>query len=74
MNKKKLVCKILEVKPSLYFGGSPDYKYAVYDGKKIVSKGVSSSLGWVKHDAGGYHTQKKFDELYPDGWEVTFDF
>ena len=46
MNKKILVCKILEVKPSLYFGGSPDYKYAVYDGKKIVSQGISSSLGW----------------------------
>jgi hypothetical protein len=48
--------------------------YAVLDGDgKLVTTGASSSFEWVKHDAGGYHTKKVFDELYPDGWEVIFE-
>lgn len=68
----KLLCKIVDKQ----FDGlsSHNLTYKVYDGKKVVATGVSSSLVWVINDAGGYHTKTKFNELYPDGWEVHFDF
>lgn len=68
---KKLVCKIMSVTQGF---SSPNYEYAVFDGEEVVSVGVSSNESWVRHDAGGYHTKEKFDKLYPEGWEVTFDF
>jgi len=69
--KKKLLCKILSIE---YKYESPNYSYAVYDGDKIVSTGISSSEGFVINDAGGYHTKEKFDKLYPNGWRVFFSF
>lgn len=69
--KKILTCKIIKVEHCF---SSPNLTYEVYDGDKVVSTGVSSSEDWVKHDAGGYHTKEKFDKLYPQGWEVKFNF
>lgn len=68
---KQLVCKIMNVTHGSY---GYNYEYAVFDGEELVSVGVSSSESFVRHDAGGYHTKEKFDKLYPDGWNVTFDF
>lgn len=68
---KQLVCKIMNVTHGI---SSPNYEYAVFDGKDVVSVGVSSNESWVRHDAGGYHTKEKFDGLYPEGWNVNFDF
>lgn len=65
---KKLNCKIFSTD---LFG---NHNYVVKDGDEIITEGTSSSLRWVKHDAGGYHTKEKFDELYPEGWEVEFSF
>jgi hypothetical protein len=49
--------------------------YEVQDSNNIVvATGVSSSPDYVKHDAGGYHTKKRFDDLFPDGWTVRFEF
>ena len=54
---------------------TPDFSYVVTDEHGIVvANGVSSSPSWVKHDAGGYHTKRKFDDLFPQGWQVNFDF
>lgn len=51
------------------------YDYEVYDGSgEVVAVGTSSSPDWVKHDAGGYHTKVNFNERYPEGWSVSFDF
>lgn len=63
----KLKCKIVRE-------GNIGMFYIVVDQNyKIVSNGISSDEGWVIHDAGGYHTKEKFDELYGDGcWEVDF--
>lgn len=55
-------------------GGSRCCDYIVCDGQKVVARGTSSSPEWVKHDAGGYHTKRDFDQRYPDGWSVSFDF
>ena len=70
--KKQLLCVITDdyTTPS----GSRNTSYVVLDGEEVVSKGISSNPSWVKHDAGGYHTKEKFDTLYPNGWEVDFDF
>lgn len=54
--------------------GGRNVEYAVWDGQKVVASGVSSDPSWVKHDAGGYHTKEKFDEKYPEGWKVLFNF
>lgn len=70
---KQLKCEIISIEHPQGFE-SPNYKYAVFDDKEIVATGVSSSLSWVRHDASGYHTKKDFDALYPDGWNVNFDF
>ena len=71
VQKKKLYCRIDSISDGV---SSPNFSYSVYDGKKKVATGVSSSLFWVKNDAGGYHTKQKFDRLYPQGWEVEYDF
>ena len=68
---RQLECRIMSVS---YGNETPDIEYAVFDGDEEISRGVSSSKGWVRHDAGGYHTKKKFDERYPDGWSVNFNF
>lgn len=69
---KELTCKILDVYQSPW--GDETITYGVFDGDKQVAQGVSSSLSWVKNDAGGYHTKETFDKLYPDGWKVNFSF
>ncbi len=51
-----------------------DLTYEVHNGKKVVATGTSSSMSFVRYDAGGYHTKQKIDALYPDGWEVRFHF
>lgn len=49
--------------------------YVVVDENNIVvAQGVSSDPEWVRHDAGGYHTKKQFDEMFPQGWRVNFNF
>ena len=54
---------------------SPNLTYVVQDENDIVvAQGVSSSPDWVRHDAGGYHTKNKFDEMFPQGWNVEFNF
>lgn len=64
--KKQLKCKIIHAQPDFY-------RYIVLDGYEIVSNGVSSSQSWVINDAGGYHTDTKFNEKYGVGnWEVDF--
>ena len=50
-------------------------EYVVTDENNIVvAEGTSSSPDWVRHDAGGYHTKQRFDEMFPQGWQVHFDF
>ena len=63
----KLKCKITSTSQTFF-------NYIVLDKDyKIVSNGASSNEGWVKHDAGGFHTKERFDELYGEGnWEVDF--
>jgi hypothetical protein len=64
----KLRCRIVET-------NSWFMRYIVYDENNIgVAEGCSSSPDWVRHDAGGYHTKERFDKMFPQGWEVSFDF
>lgn len=65
---KELSCKIIDR------DGYANFNYTVYDGETKIATGTSSSLDWVKNDAGGYHTKDKFDKLYPEGWKVIFNF
>ena len=68
----QLRCSITHREPGY---SSPNLSYVVTDENGIVvADGVSSSEGWVRHDAGGYHTKTKFDKLFPQGWVVNFDF
>ena len=54
---------------------SQNFSYVVTDESGIVvAEGVSSSPSWVRHDAGGFHTKQNFDEKFPQGWCVDFDF
>jgi hypothetical protein len=54
---------------------TPNLDYVVTDEHGIVvAEGTSSSESWVRHDAGGYHTKATFDRLFPQGWQVNFDF
>lgn len=70
--RAQLKCSIVDRQ---FIYSSPDLTYVVEDENGIVvAEGVSSSEGWVRHDAGGYHTKKRFDEMFPNGWDVTFDF
>lgn len=64
---EKLKCKIVNKKEDFY-------SYLVVDKDyKIITNGVSSNEGWVKHDAGGFHTKEDFDKLYGENnWEVDF--
>jgi len=71
MKKVKLICKIENITNGF---DCKLYNYSVWDGKKKVANGTSSSLDWVRNDAGGYHTKDVFDKLYPNGWEVEFGF
>ena len=66
---EKLKCKIVDVNHEYQ-----NYSYIVIDKNyKIVANGVSSSESWVRNDAGGYHTDEEFNELYGEGkWEVDF--
>lgn len=73
MDKVKLVCKI-DWRTPCVFSHDENIHYSVYDGEEVVAQGISSSESWVKNDAGGYHTKEKFDEKYPNGWEVTYSF
>lgn len=67
---ERLTCKVVDISPG---SGSPNWIYEVWnDHGARVASGVSSSEWWVRHDAGGYHTKRKFDELYPEGWTVEF--
>ena len=67
-----LQCSIVSVTPGV---SSPNYEYVVTDPHGIVvATGVSSSEGWVRNDAGGYHTKERFDRQFPNGWVVNFDF
>lgn len=69
---EQLTCSIVDVSPGF---ASPNYSYVVTDRNGVVvAQGVSSSESWVRHDAGGYHTKKNFDEKFPHGWQVTFNF
>lgn len=69
---EQLYCSITNVSPGF---SSPNVEYVVADSHGIVvAQGVSSSPEWVKHDAGGYHTKAKFDDMFPNGWQVAFDF
>lgn len=69
---EQLTCSIVDVSPGL---SEPNYTYVVTDRHGIVvAQGVSSSEAWVRHDAGGYHTKKNFDEKFPHGWQVRFNF
>lgn len=34
---------------------------------------ISSSLGWAKHDM-VEHFKSRYDELFPEGWEVEFQY
>lgn len=55
--------------------GSRICSYVVTDANGIVvAEGASSNEDWVRHDAGGYHTKRKFDEMFPNGWQVNFNF
>lgn len=68
----QLQCSIVQ---AFYLGSSPIMNYVVTDESGIVvAAGSSSSPDWVRHDAGGYHTKSKFDEMFPQGWQVNFDF
>lgn len=71
---RRLICSIVKDEYVLN-GTSRNVTYVVKteDGEE-VAKAVSSSYSWVRHDAGGYHTQEKFDELFPEGWFVAFEF
>lgn len=70
----KLKCSIVRVE-HIPGSSSPNVAYVVTDPNAIVvAQGTSSSTEWVKHDAGGYHTKREFDRLFPDGWIVEFDF
>lgn len=69
----QLKCSIVRVYD--FGGSSPNFEYVVVDENNIViAEGTSSSPAWVRHDAGGYHTKEKFDQLFPQGWTVIFDF
>ena len=68
----QLTCAIVD---RFYGGSEPCLTYLVMDDNGIVvAQGVSSNEDWVRHDAGGYHTKKRFDEMFPHGWNVGFDF
>lgn len=67
--KKKLLCAIDRT-----HSAPGALRYVVFDGLAIVASGFSSTLEWVKLDAGGHHTKKDFDARYPEGWEIEFDF
>lgn len=68
----QLRCAIVD---RFYGGSAPCLTYLVTDEHGIViAQGVSSSEDFVRHDAGGYHTKKRFDEMFPHGWAVSFDF
>ena len=70
----KLVCSIVHREHGPGFS-SPCLRYVVKDESgAVVADGVSSSEAFVRHDAGGYHTKRRFDEMFPQGWSVTFDF
>jgi hypothetical protein len=72
MQPEQLQCAIVRVTPG---ASLPNYEYVVTDRHGIVvATGVSSSPEWVKHDAGGYHTKRNFDEKFPQGWNVNFAF
>jgi hypothetical protein len=64
---KTLDCYIVDTTPD-------NNRYVVKDGTKVITSGTSSSPSWVRNDAGGHHTKKEFDILYPEGWEVIFHF
>ena len=69
---EKLKCEIISMKQESEYDYRIEYIVTDKDGE-IVSNGISSSVSWVIHDAGGYHTKKKFDELYSEGnWVVDF--
>ena len=42
-------------------------------GKKYHLGQISSSFGWAKSDMQN-HFKKEFDELYPSGWLLKFDY
>jgi len=71
---KRLLCKIDKIIERDSFEYPRDFEYSVWDGDQRVAEGTSSSLDWVKNDAGGYHTKKNFDERYPGGWEVEYEW
>lgn len=61
-----LYCQISSIYPD-------DFGYYVHTGDHVArAGGISSSLSWVRHDASGFHTKRRLDEQFPDGWEVTF--
>ena len=64
------MAKVLHARIASRLGS--DFVYEVLDGDLVVASGVSSSIHWAKHDAGGFHTRARFDELYPEGWEVVW--
>jgi len=76
MSKTILICRIVNINPTSETGfETPNYNYEVYDKNgEVIIKGTSSSPRWVKQDSVANYHSKKFDELYPNGWEVKFNF
>lgn len=68
----QLRCKIVD---RFRLGSAQGLAYIVTDPSGIViAEGVSSSEAWVRRDAGGHHTKRTFDQLFPAGWVVSFEF
>jgi hypothetical protein len=50
------------------------FRYRILDDCLIVAEGKCSSLDWVRIDARSTHVRQEFNEMFPEGWEVEFDF
>lgn len=62
----ELLCRI-DAEYSTYI------KWSLWDGRKCIGWGASSSRAWAKQDA-CERSRADLDELYPNGWNMKFDF
>lgn len=71
---RQLTCKVEIEYGVSHANTSPDnWNWSVYDGDIVVMAGTSSNDYWTRSDV-SERGKKRLDELYPDGWEMTFDF
>lgn len=72
---EKLTCSIVDYQPARDYLSEANYHYEVRDeANNDVFKGTASSQNWAKKDTQNTYASKIYDERFPEGWKIEYNF